>query len=214
MHHSKNVRAILILAGSALVMSVASGCATKGYVREQVNGVSTRNDSEHAAMRSDISETGTLAEKAEADAARSRLLALGNVDFRTVDQYSVEFGFDSAELGPDATSTLDQITSAVQAHPNYIVDLLGHACSIGPEAYNEELSRRRASAVHHYLVQNGPGPVGRYALVGLGESVPVMAEGDEDHSASRRVEITLLEPIESAAAGSKPVISQADPGVN
>jgi outer membrane protein OmpA-like peptidoglycan-associated protein len=62
-----------------------------------------------------------------------------------------------------------------------------------------------------YLVKHGPGPVGRYAIVGLGESAPVMADGSEDHVASRRVEVQLLERVDSGQAGEKPVISQADP---
>jgi hypothetical protein len=49
--------------------------------------------------------------------------------------------------------------------------------------------------------------VGRYAIVGFGETAPIMDAGMEDHEGSRRVEITLLEKVEP---GSKSVISQAD----
>lgn len=210
MRNSRNLRAA-VLAGAAVMLGVAGGCATKSYVRERVGELSTRVDSEHAGMRSDITRTGSLAENASAEASRSRMLALGNVDYRTTEQFAVTFAFDSAELTSDARMTLDRVTSTVHEHPNYIVDLLGHACTIGPESYNEELSRRRASAVLHYLVQNGPGPVGRYAIVGLGESLPVVAGGGEDHEASRRVEVSLLERVEPGTAGSEPVISQADP---
>jgi outer membrane protein OmpA-like peptidoglycan-associated protein len=206
-----NLRTAFVLAGSILMIGIASGCATKSYVRKQVGELSTRVDSENTEMRSDLSRTGTLAEKAESEAARSRLLALGNVDYRTAEEFTVEFEFDSAELTPDARMTLDQVTSTVKEHPNYIVDLLGHACTIGPESYNEELSRRRANAVQHYLVQNGPGPVGRYAIVGLGESAPVLEGGSEDHTASRRVEIDVLERVDSGSTGTKRVISQASP---
>ena len=155
--------------------------------------------------------TGTLAEGASNEAARSRLLALGHVDYRTTAEYAVQFEFDSAELTPEARMTLDEAVATVHEHPNVIVDLLGHACTIGPETYNEELSRRRASAVLHYLVQHGPGPVGRYAIVGLGESLPVVASGSEDHQASRRVEVALLERVDPGSGDQKPVISQADP---
>jgi outer membrane protein OmpA-like peptidoglycan-associated protein len=211
MRHSRNGRAVAVLIGAAVVLGLASGCATKSYVRDRVAELGNRVDSENAGIRTDLSRTGTLAENASTEAARSRMLALGNVDYRTTEQYAVTFGFDSAELTSDARMTLDQVTSTVHEHPNYIVDLLGHACTIGPESYNEELSRRRASAVLHYLVQHGPGPVGRYAIVGLGESLPVVAGGSEDHTASRRVEISLLERVDPGSGGSKPVISQADP---
>jgi outer membrane protein OmpA-like peptidoglycan-associated protein len=207
----KNLRTLSALACCMIALGVLGGCATKGYVNEQVSALGNRVDTQDSSMRSDISRTEALAQGAESEAARSKLLALGHLDYRTVEQYSVPFEYDSAELEGDAMMALDQVTSTVEAHPNYIVDLLGHACSIGPTAYNEELSRRRANAVLHYLVEHGPGPVGRYAIVGLGESMPVLAEGDEDHSASRRVEVRVLEKVESGTAPKKePVVSQLD----
>jgi outer membrane protein OmpA-like peptidoglycan-associated protein len=211
MRHSRNPRIFILIGAAAVMLGVAGGCATKSYVRDRVGELGNRVDSEHTEMRGNISRAGGLAESATNEAARSRMLALGNVEYRTTDQFTVTFAFDSAELSGDARMTLDQVTSNVHEHPNYVVDVLGHACSIGPDSYNEELSRRRASAVLHYLFQHGPGPVGRYGIVGLGESLPVVAGGSEDHRASRRVEISLLEPVEPGSAGSKPVISQADP---
>jgi outer membrane protein OmpA-like peptidoglycan-associated protein len=201
MIHPRNLQMALILACFTFVMSFANGCATKGYVKERVAELETRQNSEHADMRGEMTRTGTAAET-------SRLMALGNVDYRTAETFTVNFDFDSAVLSDDTRSTLDQVTSAVQQHPNYVVDLIGHACTIGDENYNEDLSRRRANSVLHYLVQNGPGPVGRYAIVGFGETAPVNDDtGIEDHEASRRVEISLLEKVEP---GSKSVISQAD----
>jgi len=181
-------------------MGTANGCATKGYVKKQVAELETRVNEDQSEIRSDVTKTGTVAES-------GRMMALGNVDYRTAEQFTVNFEFDSAALLPETQSTLEQVTTAVQQHMNYVVDLVGHADTIGDENYNEELSRRRANAVLHYLVQNGPGPVGRYAIVGFGETAPIMDAGMEDHEGSRRVEITLLEKVEP---GSKSVISQAD----
>jgi outer membrane protein OmpA-like peptidoglycan-associated protein len=200
MLHSKNLRAVLVLAVFTVVMGTANGCATKGYVKKQVAELETRVNEDNGEIRGDLTKMGTVAES-------GRMMALGNVDYRTAEQFTVNFEFDSAALLPETQSTLEQVTSAVQQHPNYVVDLVGHADTIGDENYNEELSRRRANAVLHYLVQNGPGPVGRYAIVGFGETAPIMDAGIEDHDGSRRVEITLLEKVEP---GSKSVISQAD----
>jgi len=198
--HSRNLHMALVLAGLTMMMAVANGCATKSYVKKQVAELEGRVNEDNTEIRTDVAHTGEIAES-------SRMMALGNVDYRTAEQFVVTFDYDSAELSPDAQSSLDQVTSAVQQHPNYVADVVGYACTIGPDAYNEELSRRRANAVLHYLVQNGQGPVGRYALVGFGETAPVMVAGDEDHEASRRVEVTLLEKVEPA---NKAVISQAD----
>ena len=204
MIHSRNLRTALVLTGCMVMVGVANGCATKGYVKKQVAALETRVNEEDTNIRTDVARTGTQAELA-------RSMALGNVDFRTAEQFVIDFEFDSAELSPDARTTLDQVTSTVGEHPNYVVDLVGHACTIGDEGYNEYLSQRRANAVLHYLVQTGPGPVGRYAIVGLGESLPIMTAGMEDHESSRRVEINVLEAVEPGTGSSKSTISLAEP---
>ncbi len=219
MMHSKILRIMLALSSVTILAAFTGGCATKGYVNDRVAEASAKEASEHSAMRGDISrldssvtQAGTSAQSADAAAARARMMALGHVDYRTAQEFGVPFEYDSAELGLDARLTLDQVASAVREHPNYIVDLVGHACSTGPAAYNDELSRRRANAVLSYLVQNGPGPVGRYAVVGLGEATPVLAGESEDHIASRRVQVVVLEKVDSGTgdATKEPVISQVD----
>jgi OmpA-OmpF porin, OOP family len=66
----------------------------------------------------------------------------------------------------------------------------GHTSTEGTDAYNRDLSERRASAVAEQLVALGF-PVGALTTVGLGESEPLVFP-DEDESAraiNRRVEI-------------------------
>ena len=208
----------LVMIASALCIPIISGCATKGYVKDRVAELGTTVGNEQQAMRTDLDRTGRTASDASAradaangEASRARLLALGNVDFRTANTYEIRFPFDSAELNADARSTLDLAASALKESPRYMVDVVGYADSQGPDSYNDQLSKRRADAVLRYLLENGPGPVGRYALVGLGEAAPIVSDGVEDRKASRRVAVNLLERVEAgtvALTDQSPAITQ------
>jgi outer membrane protein OmpA-like peptidoglycan-associated protein len=213
----------LWIAASALCIPIVSGCATKAYVRDRVAELGTTVGTEQQNLRTDLDRTGRTASDASAradaagsEASRARLLALGNVDYRTASTYEVRFGFDQADLSQDALQTLDLAVGALQESPRYVVDIVGYCDTVGPDGYNDVLSRRRADAVLRYLLEHGPGPVGRYAIVGLGEFSPVVASsGVEDHRASRRVTVNLLERVEAGTVppDEKPtVISRADQG--
>ena len=74
---------------------------------------------------------------------------------------SVPFGFDSSQLTPDAKVTLDKFIArfdgdtALAAHQEVRIDLIGHASASGEEAYNLKLSQARADAVRAYLQAHG-----------------------------------------------------------
>lgn len=197
----------------AACLPFGNGCATKGYVDDRVAELGTRVNEDDARLREDLSKHGRTAEDALGKAAAARELALGNVDYRPLEEWTIHFAFDSAELAAEARTTLDDAAASAAGNPRALVDILGHADTTGPDAYNDDLSRRRAAAVLKYLILNGPGPVSRYAIVGLGETSPVVSAGSEDRAGSRRVVVTMLERAEPSGAGKSepPVISRADP---
>ena len=65
----------------------------------------------------------------------------------------VNFGFDSAELTPQAITVLDSLGQALTSRTLtlYRFRLVGHTDAKGSEAYNVALSQRRAEAVARYL---------------------------------------------------------------
>ena len=72
--------------------------------------------------------------------------------FRVVEkanEWTVEFAFNSVELTSDAKAVLNTIGQ------DGIVDVFGYASPEGSEAYNKELSQRRADAVAEYLKARG-----------------------------------------------------------
>jgi hypothetical protein len=103
--------------------------------------------------------------------------------------YGVNFDVDSDRLRPDAAPALDEILQALKARPDATATIEGHTDSDASDAYNLDLSSRRAASVVAWLVERGVA-AGRLAAVGRGESEPVADnETAAGKAANRRVEV-------------------------
>ncbi|MCS2607763.1 OmpA family protein [Halomonas dongshanensis] len=104
---------------------------------------------------------------------------------------SVTFGFDSADLTPDARSALNEVGNVLAQYTDTRVNIAGHTDSVGNANYNQGLSERRAQAVGSYLSQRGVSS-SRLVTSGYGATQPVASNDNEQGRAqNRRVEITL-----------------------
>ena len=83
-------------------------------------------------------------------------------------QDQILFGLDSAEIPPSAHDVLDTVVEWLRADPMRQLILRGHADPSGPEAYNLDLSARRAEAVASYLLERGVAR-GQIAVTAKGE---------------------------------------------
>jgi len=117
----------------------------------------------------------------------------------------VTFAVDSTTISPSFQSTLDQIANSLIQYPNSLIDVMGHTDSTGSDAYNLDLSRRRADAVANYLVMRGVSRA-RIATIGYGEQYPVADNAtDEGRARNRRVELKITpisqEDVQAAQRG-------------
>jgi OOP family OmpA-OmpF porin len=104
----------------------------------------------------------------------------------------VLFDFDKAVIKPEGKSKLDDISNKVRGVNLEVVIAIGHADSIGSDAYNQKLSVRRAESVKAYLVSKGVEP-NRIYTEGKGEKQPVADNKTRDGRAkNRRVEIEVI----------------------
>jgi outer membrane protein OmpA-like peptidoglycan-associated protein len=71
---------------------------------------------------------------------------------------------------------------------DYRFQIIGHTDAKGSDAYNLELSKRRAAAVVEHLVFFHNVDAGRLVAIGMGESDPANT-ADPDAAENRRVEI-------------------------
>ena len=106
-------------------------------------------------------------------------------------QADILFDFDKFALKPEGKVYLDSLINRVKGVDVEIVIAIGHADSIGSEAYNQLLSERRAVSVKNYLVSQGI-PAGKVRAEGRGESQPVASNKTaEGRAKNRRVEVTI-----------------------
>ncbi|MBN2637041.1 MAG: OmpA family protein [Prolixibacteraceae bacterium] len=103
------------------------------------------------------------------------------------------FIFDTAKLIEESQGELKQLLSTLENNPNLKIEIAGHTDSKGSDAYNIDLSDRRAQAVVDYLVENGIDSQ-RLQWRGYGESKPIASnDTDEGRQQNRRVEFEVLE---------------------
>ena len=104
----------------------------------------------------------------------------------------VLFDFDKSVVKPEGKSKLDDLSSKIKGVNLEVVIAIGHADSIGSDAYNQKLSVRRAESVKAYLVSKGI-EANRIYTEGKGEKQPVADNKTrEGRAKNRRVEIEVI----------------------
>jgi len=103
------------------------------------------------------------------------------------------YEFDSAELKPEAVEQLQKLAELIRRNPRSTFSIEGHTDSFGTEAYNLDLSLRRADSVKTWLIQNMSISPDRIETKGLGNSRPIVPAGrtQEEQAPNRRVEIVI-----------------------
>lgn len=97
---------------------------------------------------------------------------------------TVYFSYDSSALSSEAKDTLLENIGWIQGHSEVTsLELEGHCDTMGSEAYNIGLGRRRAESVKNFLVEQGIA-ADRLSVISYGEERPF---SEIDHSKNRRV---------------------------
>ena len=121
-------------------------------------------------------------------------------DGLTLNERTIYFAFDSANLSPESVYKLNRLLGKLEASgKQWNTTIVGHADKLGDAAYNQALSARRANAVRNYLTSHGKKVV-ISSVSAEGKNAPV-TEGCEKaggHTSTinclqpdRRVEIRL-----------------------
>jgi outer membrane protein OmpA-like peptidoglycan-associated protein len=103
------------------------------------------------------------------------------------------FDFDSSVLKSAAEDTLDEVLAVIDDGGLVgDIQIVGHTCNIGTEAYNQGLSERRARSVVDYMTSRGV-DADRIDWRGEGETEPRFTnDTEEGRSRNRRVEISFV----------------------
>lgn len=177
--------AIIGAVGGAVVGTAAGGDdgrnAAVGAVVGAIAGgaVGAYMDRQERALREQLANTGVSVERTAED--QIRLVMPSDITFDTA----------SADVRGQFTPILMDVSSVLEANPSTTIDVVGHADWRGSDAYNLELSERRAMAVSSVLLSNG---VQRERLLayGRGEAEPIADNSTEaGMQRNRRVEILV-----------------------
>lgn len=107
-------------------------------------------------------------------------------------ELSADESFDSgkAELKPEARTKLSKLVNDLRALAFDKVIITGHADRTGSKNANQQLSERRANAVHNYLASEGV-PTAKMSSSGKGSSQPVTKPGDCAKLKSKKLQACL-----------------------
>jgi len=100
----------------------------------------------------------------------------------------IEFDFDKDDVRSEYNPQIEEVANFLKAYPDKDVSLEGHTDSEGTDAYNDDLSKRRAESVKMVLVETFGIDAAKISTEGFGESRPVATnETDEGRQQNRRV---------------------------
>ncbi|MDY0267748.1 outer membrane beta-barrel domain-containing protein [Trichloromonas sp.] len=102
----------------------------------------------------------------------------------------IEFDFDKADIRPMYHNKLKEAANFINKYPANQILVAGHTDSKGTDAYNKELSQRRADNVRTYLVNKFGISADKLVARGYGESQPIASNNtDAGRQQNRRVEV-------------------------
>jgi outer membrane protein OmpA-like peptidoglycan-associated protein len=183
-----------LIFGAALlaILVAASGCASRGWVREiegHVTQHAQRIDMESRRVDAMGQRVDGLGQRVQDLDGRVGQLARHHHASNLVDTLEVTFPFGKADLNDGAMTRLHELAKELRGDTRLALELVGYTDSRGSREYNVQLAQRRVEAVRRYLVQQGV-PVSRIAAIGLG---PLNERGVAD-AKKRRVSVHVTAP--------------------
>ncbi len=105
--------------------------------------------------------------------------------------WGIYFDFNKDTIKPESAPVLKQIVQAMTDNPDWKLTVEGNTDNIGGDAYNLDLSKRRAAAVKEALVTQYHIAADRLSTNGFGASHPIETNDTlEGRARNRRVELT------------------------
>jgi outer membrane protein OmpA-like peptidoglycan-associated protein len=187
----------LVRDGVAPIRIMADGEHMKMYIGEQrvanvPNAVFPRSDTLFVAVSSASLDYPILIGAVRVAGGGRDLYDRLARDGRVATQ-GILFASSSDHIRPESTPTLEEIGSMLQEHADLRLAIEGHTDTDGEEAFNQDLSERRAAAVKAYLVEEFDIDASRLETSGFGESRPVADNtSPEGKQQNRRVELVRL----------------------
>ncbi|MBA3811837.1 MAG: OmpA family protein [Caulobacteraceae bacterium] len=185
------------IVGAVMVGAVGmNGCATKGFVREQVAVIDQKATANQARLDQDDTHLADLDRTSREALERARAagkLAEGKFLYAMVlSDDSVKFPVDSARLSPEAqTRLMDFVQKLKTDNKNVYLEIQGHTDSTGPKPRNLQLGEARAEAVRRFMNQQGV-PLNRMSAISYGDETPVASNSTHTGRAQNRRVVVIV----------------------
>ncbi|UJP66100.1 OmpA family protein [Mongoliitalea daihaiensis] len=113
---------------------------------------------------------------------------------RSIVLENIYYDLDRAEIRPDAALELDKLVQILKDNPAIRIELSSHTDDRATDAYNNNLSQRRAESAVAYLVSKGI-DADRLVAKGYGKQQLIIqnAKTEEEHQVNRRTEFKVIE---------------------
>jgi peptidoglycan-associated lipoprotein len=188
-----------VLIAGAVLLGAASlgGCATKGYVNQQVGSVDTRVSDVTARVADHDAKLANLDQNTRDALQRAQAagkLAEGKFLYQEVlTDDSMKFRTAKADLSPEAQARLDAFVDKLKSdNRNVYVEVQGHTDTTGSKQGNYRLGEERAEAVRRYLNEHGVA-LNRIGTISYGADAPAQPNDKKaGREANRRVVLIVL----------------------
>ena len=113
---------------------------------------------------------------------------------KVIDRLAIHVNFDFDKTTPKKVdeAELEKGREFLKKYPGFKVSLEGHTDSIGPDAYNQKLSEKRAASVKEWMLKKGIDG-SKIQTAGFGKTKPIADNKTKAGRAeNRRVEILIL----------------------
>jgi outer membrane protein OmpA-like peptidoglycan-associated protein len=105
---------------------------------------------------------------------------------------NIFYDYNKADIRPDAAGELDKLVQTLVDNPDISIELSSHTDSRGKDAFNLNLSQKRAQSAVDYIISKGIDK-SRITAKGYGETAPVVktAKTEDEHQKNRRTEFKV-----------------------
>jgi len=113
---------------------------------------------------------------------------------RSIVLENIYYDLNKADIRPDAAVELNKLATILKDNPSIRIELSSHADARATDAYNDDLTQRRAQSAVDYLVSQG---IDQERMVAKGygkrQLINQNAQTEEEHQVNRRTEFKVIE---------------------
>jgi len=115
-----------------------------------------------------------------------------SVDNKVICMNNLNFEFNKSTLDKDSKTYLNNVVTLLNKVPSMKMKISGHTDNVGTDEYNMDLSKKRAAAVHDYLISKGISKE-RVSYEYFGATRPLVPnDSDASRAKNRRVEFAII----------------------